>query len=92
MRDRRLFEDVSQVLHKVWDPIGVKGIPGVENDEYQSYVAGVIARMNAGCSRDQPASYLVSIEIGAMGLQGDRANAVLTAKALLDRSRSSGLR
>jgi hypothetical protein len=92
MRDRRLFEQVSQVLHQVWDPIGVKGIPEVENDEYQSYVAGVIAQINAGCDCDQLASYLVSIETEQMGLRGDRANAVVTVKTLLDRSASSGFR
>jgi hypothetical protein len=92
MRDRRLSEHVSRVLHRIWDPIGVKGIPEVENDEYQSYVGGVLAQMKAGCSCDQLANYLVLIEKAEMGLQGDRANAVRTAKVLLDLPRSSSIR
>jgi hypothetical protein len=83
MRSPELFNHVGRILHRVWDPIGVRGIDGVEDDEYASYVPGVVRRIERGAGLDQLVDHLIAIETGEMGLRGDRDRAERAAAALL---------
>jgi hypothetical protein len=58
---------VDELLHYIWDPIGVAGTPEAR-DEYDSYVAGAVTMLFEGAAVDDLVRYLHSIETEAMGL------------------------
>ncbi len=68
---------VGEVLHYLWDPIGVSGDP-YARDEYDSYVPRVVARLETEDGEAEIAEYLLKLESGSMGLvpNRERANAV----------------
>ena len=79
--DRRLFRIVGEVLHYVWDPIGVAGVPQAR-DEYDNYVPQVFSLLRAGSDKAVISEYLQQISEGRMGLskltdQADDAASVL---------------
>ncbi len=41
-RENELYQRVDEVLHYLWDPIGVSDVPGAR-DEYHSYVPQVFS-------------------------------------------------
>lgn len=51
---RTSFEQVQEILHADWDPIGC----GVPLDEYDSYVWPVLKLLMARASRSEIAAYL----------------------------------
>ncbi len=51
---RTSFEQVQEILHADWDPIGC----GVPLDEYDSYVWPVLKLLTANATREEIASYL----------------------------------
>jgi hypothetical protein len=81
-RDLALYKRCDEVLHYIWDPIGVSGAPEAR-DEYQSYLPQVFALVRAGAAPGKIAEYLLSIETGAMGLSGAPEGARETARVLL---------
>lgn len=59
---------VRDVLVREWDPIGVNGIPGAE-DEYDSYVGKIyLMLIDERASRDAILKYLLDVAINHMGL------------------------
>ena len=81
--DRRLFRIVGEVLHYVWDPIGVAGVP-LARDEYDAYVPQVFGLLRAGSAESAISDYLQQVSEVRMGLSRleDRANE--TASVLVD--------
>jgi hypothetical protein len=63
----RVHHRVDEIMHYIWDPIGVAGTPQAR-DEYDSYVPQVIKRLLADAKAEAIAEYLDSIESDAMGL------------------------
>ena len=65
----------SEVIHDIllneWDPIGVSGIEGAE-DEYDSYINDVLVLLGNKASEQEFFDLLWSIETDHMGLTGDR--------------------
>jgi len=64
-------ELVRRVLIDYWDPIGVKDVPQAQ-DEYDTYVPGVLRLLQQGASADELAQYLsdiASIEMGLMPVE-----------------------
>lgn len=70
-RARRYHEAIHRILMQDWDPIGVAGVPEAQ-DEYDSYVAGVYARLIHRAPRHELVDDLWQIETEAMCLRGDR--------------------
>jgi hypothetical protein len=62
---------IRQLLLREWDPIGVSGMEGPE-DEYDSYLGGVYRLLASGASEHQIIEYLYEIETARMGLDGNR--------------------
>jgi len=79
--EMELYRAVDEVLHYMWDPIGIRGRPEVR-DEYQSYIAEVIALLHAGAETEAVADFLVEIETVRMGLGENRERAARVANAL----------
>lgn len=63
----RVHHRVDEIMHYIWDPIGVAGTPQAR-DEYDSYVPQVIKRLFADATAEEIAQYLDSIESDSMGL------------------------
>ena len=61
------FEQVQQVLLNVWDPIGVGGVEGCE-DEYNSYAKDILTLLQNTAPREEIQDYLIEIETDFMGL------------------------
>jgi hypothetical protein len=82
-RDRELFQRCGEVLHYIWDPIGVAGIPQAR-DEYDSYVPQVVGRVRSSATPEEIASHLNRIEVDQMGLRANPEGALKTAELLLE--------
>ncbi len=78
-----LYRRCDEVLHYVWDPIGVAGHPGAR-DEYQSYLPGIFGLVLKQESAGKIADHLVEIEKTSMGLTPGRDNALKAATNLLE--------
>jgi len=79
---RDLLARISEVLHYVWDPIGVRGEPNAR-DEYDSYVAGIYALLGGGANTEKIAIHLDKIAVGGMGLGSNMEHNRITADRLL---------
>ena len=82
-RDQELYKRCDEVLHYLWDPIGVAGSPGAR-DEYYSYLPQVFARVRDGAEPDELVAHLTRIEEQRMGLPPNRAKARAAVDRLLE--------
>ena len=63
----RVHNRVDEILHYVWDPIGVSGVAEAR-DEYDSYVPQVVKLLFEGKSSKEIAQHLHATESERMGL------------------------
>ncbi len=77
-----LYERVDEVLHYVWDPIGVSGSPDAR-DECQAYLPHVFALLKKGASAARIGEYLDSVTASHIGLEPDRAATTRAVEAFL---------
>ena len=68
-KDNELLARVDEVLHYLWDPIGVKDIPEAR-DEYTSYAGVVFSMLRRGAGSKEISKYLVNIRAEHMGMGG----------------------
>jgi hypothetical protein len=73
---------VSEVLHYVWDPIGVAGVPEAR-DEYDGYVGAVCTLLWRGADAKSLVDHLVGIADTSMGLPVTHSQAERAANVLL---------
>lgn len=77
-----LAERCGEVLHYLWDPIGVRGVPPAR-DEYDMYVPGVLKLLEAGANEKTIATHLLEIERQRMAVGAlDAERAGLAAQAI----------
>jgi hypothetical protein len=81
--ENELHMRVDEVLHYIWDPIGVRGEPHAR-DEYDSYVPEVYSLLQSGAAAEQIAAHLDKIATERMGLNSNIEHSLLTARNLLD--------
>ena len=85
-----LYRRCDEVLHYVWDPIGVSDSPWAR-DEYTSYLPGVFKLLLSGASEADLIEHLEAIARDRMGLPGSQAGAERAARLMLDwREKVSG--
>lgn len=80
--DLALYQKVDEVLHYLWDPIGIAGIPEVR-DEYHLYLPKVFALLKEGADELTISAYLETVAIARMGFDGNDAHARKIAGVLL---------
>jgi hypothetical protein len=56
---------VRRILLEDWDPIG-----GVPDDEYDSYIPGILRLLGESCDAHRLAAHLLRLESNSMGLSG----------------------
>jgi len=66
-----LYRRVDEVLHYLWDPIGVARAPEAR-DEYHRYLPHVFAMVQRDAPPEEITSYLLKIATDGMGLSGRR--------------------
>jgi len=81
--DAELYRRCDEVLHFVWDPIGVSGSPAAR-DEYDSYVPPIFALVSENASPSKIADTLVNFESDRMALSPNRTKAQEVAEILLE--------
>ena len=79
----KLYRQVDEILHYMWDPIGVAGIAEAR-DEYHSYLPQIFQLVLKNSEKDKIADYLVEIETERMGLSENKKSALNVAEILLD--------
>ena len=68
--NQALYSAVDEVLHYIWDPIGVSGVPQAR-DEYRFYVPHVFNLLHNGASKESICAYLRSIVTERMGVSAN---------------------
>jgi hypothetical protein len=81
--DEELYRRTDEVLHYIWDPIGVAEAP-TARDEYYSYLPKVFSLLKTNAGAEQIADYLFQVSTELMGLNGNRAHDLRVAEVLLD--------
>jgi len=81
--DEELYRRVDEVLHYIWDPIRISGIP-MARDEYYSYLPNVFSLLKANVEAEPIAKYLFEVSTDRMGLNENREKDSEVAKILLD--------
>jgi hypothetical protein len=80
--DKELYRRVDEIVHYVWDPIGISGSPHARN-EYDSYLTAIFGRVKAG-DIDAIVEYMKWIAGDHMGLIFDEEKARKAAERMLE--------
>ena len=80
--DKELYRRVDEIVHFVWDPIGIAGNP-YARDEYKSYLTAIFGRVKAG-DIDAIVEYMRWIAGDRMGLIFDEERARKAAERMLE--------
>lgn len=74
-----LYQRIDEVIHYIWDPIGISDIPQAR-DEYYSYLPRIFSMLVEQQADDVITSHLLEIERESMGLQSriEKASAVVS--------------
>ncbi len=65
--DMELYKRTDEVLHYIWDPVGVAGAAEAR-DEYYPYLADVFGLLKSGANSQKIALRLIFISRDQMGL------------------------
>jgi hypothetical protein len=71
LKDKELLRRIDEILHYLWDPIGVAGVPQAR-DEYESYVPQVFRLLKATVDGKDVVEYLHWLSTEHMGMGGNR--------------------
>jgi len=82
-KDQALYNAVDEVLHYIWDPIGVSGAPQAR-DEYHGYLHHVFSMLRNGASEEVIATYLGEVVTERMGLSARPQHDREVVSVLLD--------
>lgn len=82
-RQQRLYTAIDEVLHFIWDPIGVAGVPQARA-EYHSYVPAVFGILERGGDEGEVTAYLSAVASDGMGLSGSLERARNAASVLVE--------
>lgn len=82
--DLELYQRVDEVLHYMWDPIGVAGMP-TARDEYYDYLPTVFSLLTQTDDNDEKiAEYLVYVATDRMMLHATKERALEIVAILQD--------
>ena len=81
--EAELYDRCNEVLHYIWDPIGVSGSVSAR-DEYDAYIPPIFALVNENAPSSEIAGALVRFVSERMELTPDRKKAQEVAELLLE--------
>jgi hypothetical protein len=83
-REETFIRRVREILLEKWDPICIGDNPNLK-DEYDGYLGHLISILkDPSVTRLHVVEYLMSVEVGEMGLPGDSVRQSVVADALLE--------
>ena len=82
-QDQKLFSVVGEVLHYIWDPIGVSRVPQARG-EYDGYVGPVFTLLRSGAEASDISIHLQHIADERMSLPGRKEQSDAAASVLTD--------
>jgi hypothetical protein len=82
-REGELYKRCDEVLHYIWDPIGVAGTPQAR-DEYCSYLPQVFASVRDNADPKDIVAQLIAIEQERMGFLPNPEHARAVVKVLME--------
>ena len=80
--DSELYRHIEEVVHYIWDPIGISEMPQAR-DEYASYMTAIFGRVKAG-KKDDIIEYMKWVASENMGLSFDEEKAMKAASVMLE--------
>lgn len=80
-RQMEIYRRTDEILHYLWDPIGIKGAAGAR-DEYHGYLPKVSELLNRNADNSEIATYLIGIEADRMGLTPNRGRIEVVVEKL----------
>jgi len=83
-REAELYKRCDEVLHYLWDPIGVADAPGAR-DEYHFYLPQVFALVGDNADPGRIEEYLATVVKDRMGLWPDRKRDRSVVEVLMKR-------
>jgi hypothetical protein len=69
-KDQELYQRVDEVLHYLWDPIRVSGVP-MARDEYYNYIPQIFSLLKQRASVETIAAYLDNLVVEHIGLNSN---------------------
>jgi len=81
--EKELYQRIDEVMHYVWDPIAVSGVPQAR-DEYVAYLPQVFAMLLGSKDRGTISTHLTKVEEEQMGIMPNKQKAEEVADVLLD--------
>ena len=81
-REEELYRAVDEVLHYLWDPIGISSIPEAR-DEYYGYFQDVFDLVRNGAAHVAIATYLCKVVTDRMGLPANAHHDQEVARVLV---------
>jgi hypothetical protein len=81
--DEELYKRVDEVLHYIWDPIGVSFAPAAR-DEYYSYLPHVFSLLKTNANAEHIAVYLSDVRAKQMGFRQSSGKDLQVAELLVD--------
>jgi hypothetical protein len=82
-KEQVLYSAVDEVLHYIWDPIGVSDIPQAR-DEYHLYLPRVFELLNSEGSEEAIAAYLANVVATRLELPANPERDLEVAKVLIE--------
>ena len=82
-REKELYRRTDEILHYLWDPIGVSDTPQAR-DEYHGYLPRVFAHILDGSSKSLIVKYLSEVESSSMGMSSNKERNEQVADMLLE--------
>jgi hypothetical protein len=80
--ETELRNRVDEVLHYIWDPIGVRDVPNAR-DEYSAYIPAVFAMLQRDAAPAEVQAYLTEVATVRMCLGGNDAHSAYVAGLLI---------
>lgn len=81
-QDKEFLRRIDEVLHYVWDPIGVAGVPQAR-DEYESYVPQVFRLLKGTADGKDVVEYLYRLSTEQIGMGANRDHDTKVVEVLL---------
>jgi hypothetical protein len=82
-KDEELYRRVDEVIHYIWDPIGVSREPQARG-EYYSYLPSIFQLVKDEASADTITRHLIDILVNRMGLGGTIVDVMEVVSVLQD--------
>ena len=81
-KENELYSRVDEVLHYIWDPIGISDIAEAR-DEYHSYLPVVFGMVKRGANENELADYLGSVTSEMMELGTNKPRDLEVAEVMV---------